>query len=74
MDITISLDPVILEVGGVAFLRWYSIAITTAIFVAVWLIDREFKRKGMDTTHYGGIADLDDCARNHRRAHVPCRR
>ena len=56
MHITISLDPVLLEVGGVALLRWYSAAITTAIFVSVWLIDREFKRKGMDTSHYGGIA------------------
>lgn len=56
MDITISLDPILLEVGGVAILRWYSLAITIAIFAAVWLIDREFKRKGMDTSHYGGIA------------------
>lgn len=56
LHITISLDPVILEVGGVALLRWYSLFITIAIFSAVWLIDREFKRKGMDTTHYGGIA------------------
>jgi phosphatidylglycerol:prolipoprotein diacylglycerol transferase len=56
MDITISLDPILLEVGGVAILRWYSMAITLAIFAAVWLIDREFKRKGMDTSNYGGIA------------------
>lgn len=56
MHITISLDPVLLEIGGVAILRWYSLAITTAIFVSVWLIDREFKRKGLDTSHYGGIA------------------
>ena len=56
MHITISLDPVLLEIGGVAILRWYSMAITASIFVAVWLIDREFKRKGMDTNHYGGIA------------------
>ncbi len=56
MHITISLDPILLKIGGIAILRWYSIAITTAIFVSVWIIDREFKRKGMDTTHYGGIA------------------
>lgn len=56
MHITISLDPILLEVGGIAILRWYSLAITIAIFVSVWLIDREFKRKGMDTSHYGGIA------------------
>ncbi len=56
MHITISLDPILLEVGGIAILRWYSLAITAAIFVSVWLIDREFKRKGMDTSHYVGIA------------------
>jgi phosphatidylglycerol---prolipoprotein diacylglyceryl transferase len=56
MNITIDLDPVLLEVGGIAILRWYSLAITASIFVAVWLADREFKRKGIDTSHYGGIA------------------
>lgn len=56
LHITISLDPVLLEVGGVAILRWYSMFITAAIFIAIWLIDREFKRKGMDTSHYGSIA------------------
>lgn len=56
MHITISLDPILLEVGGVAILRWYSMAITAAIFVAIWLTDREFKRKGLDTSNYGGLA------------------
>jgi prolipoprotein diacylglyceryltransferase len=56
MNITIGLDPILLEVGGIAILRWYSMAITIAIFVAVWMIDREFKRKGLDTSNYGGIA------------------
>ncbi len=56
MNITISLDPILLEVGGIAILRWYSLAITIAIFTAVWLIDKEFKRKGLDTSNYGGLA------------------
>jgi len=56
MRITISIDPILLEVGGYAILRWYSIFITLAIFAAVWLINREFKRKGIDTSHYGSIA------------------
>jgi phosphatidylglycerol:prolipoprotein diacylglycerol transferase len=56
MQITISLDPVLLEVGGVAILRWYSLAITAAIFVAVWLTHREFRRKGLATTNFGGVA------------------
>lgn len=56
MRITIDLDPILLEVGGFALLRWYSIFITLAIFAAVWLISREFKRKGLDSTHYGSIA------------------
>ncbi len=56
MNIDIGLDPILLEVGGIAILRWYSLAITAAIFVAVWMTDREFKRKGLDTSNYGGIA------------------
>jgi len=56
MNINIGLDPILLEVGGLAILRWYSLAITIAIFVAVWLTDREMKRKGVDTSNYGGLA------------------
>ena len=56
LHITISLDPILLEVGGIAILRWYSLFITIAIFAAVWLINREFVRKGIDTSNYGGIA------------------
>jgi len=55
MNITIDLDPILLEVGGYAILRWYSLAITIAIFVAIWMTDREFKRKGLDTSNYGAI-------------------
>lgn len=54
--ITISLDPILLEIGGVPILRWYSLAITTAIFAAIWLIASEFHRKHIDTSNYGGIA------------------
>jgi phosphatidylglycerol---prolipoprotein diacylglyceryl transferase len=56
MNINIGLDPILLEVGGLAILRWYSLAITISIFVAVWLTDREMKRKGVDTSNYGGLA------------------
>jgi phosphatidylglycerol---prolipoprotein diacylglyceryl transferase len=56
MNINIGLDPILLEVGGLAILRWYSVAITASIFVAVWLTDREMKRKGVDTSNYGGLA------------------
>lgn len=56
MEITVSLDPVLLEIAGIPILRWYSLAITIAIFVAVWLINREFHRKGLDTSNYAGIA------------------
>jgi phosphatidylglycerol---prolipoprotein diacylglyceryl transferase len=56
MNINIGLDPILLEVGGLAILRWYSLAITVSIFVAVWLTDRELKRKGVDTSNYGGLA------------------
>lgn len=56
MNINIGLDPILLEVGGLAILRWYSLAITVSIFVAVWLTDREMKRKGVDTSNYGGLA------------------
>lgn len=56
MNINIGLDPILLEVGGFAILRWYSMAITIAIFVAIWMTDREFKRKGLDTSNYAGVA------------------
>ena len=55
MRITISMDPVIFELGAFE-LRWYSLAIMVSIFVAVWFIQREFRRKGLDQTNYGNIA------------------
>ncbi len=56
MHIEIGLDPVLLEVGGIAILRWYSLAITLAIFAAIGVSWSEFQRKGLDTTHFGAAA------------------
>ena len=55
MQIAISVDPVIFSIGGLAF-RWYTVAIMTAIALGVWFVDREFRRKGLDTTHFGNLA------------------
>lgn len=55
MEITISLDPIIFELGALQF-RWYSFFIMVAIGVAVWFIAREFRRKGLDDANYGSIA------------------
>jgi len=46
--IVISIDPVILRLGGLE-LRWYTVAIITAIVVALVVAFREFKRKGIPT-------------------------
>jgi phosphatidylglycerol:prolipoprotein diacylglycerol transferase len=43
---TITLDPIILQIGHLA-LRWYSLIILTAIVVGVWLTAREADRKGI---------------------------
>jgi phosphatidylglycerol:prolipoprotein diacylglycerol transferase len=55
MEITIGIDPVIFELGAFE-MRWYSLAIMVSIFVAVWFIQREFRRKGLDQTNYGNMA------------------
>lgn len=55
MRINISIDPVIFRLLGIEF-RWYSMAIMTAIVVAVWFIAREFRRKGIDDRDYGNVA------------------
>ncbi|MFH1186503.1 MAG: prolipoprotein diacylglyceryl transferase [Chloroflexota bacterium] len=43
--ITIALDPIIFNIGHLA-LRWYSLILTLAIGVGVWLTAREAERKG----------------------------
>lgn len=55
MQITISIDPVIFEIGALQF-RWYSLAIMVAIGVAIWFTAKEFRRKGLDDSNYGSIA------------------
>ncbi len=42
---TISIDPIIFMIGHFA-LRWYSLILTVAIVVGVWLVAREAGRKG----------------------------
>jgi phosphatidylglycerol:prolipoprotein diacylglycerol transferase len=44
--ITISLDPIIFNIGHFA-LRWYSLIVMTAIAVGVWLAGREAGRRGL---------------------------
>ena len=46
--IVISIDPVIFQLGGLE-IRWYTVAIITAIIVALLIAVREFKRKGILT-------------------------
>ena len=43
--ITISIDPIIFNIGHFA-LRWYSLIILIAIVVAIWLTTREAERRG----------------------------
>jgi phosphatidylglycerol:prolipoprotein diacylglycerol transferase len=43
--ITISIDPIILNIGYFA-LRWYSLILLVAIVIGVWLTAREAERKG----------------------------
>ena len=42
----ISIDPVIFQLGNLE-IRWYTIAIVTAIIVASFVAARQFKRKGI---------------------------
>jgi len=46
--IVINIDPVILRLGGLE-IRWYTVAIITAIIVALLIAAREFKRKDIPT-------------------------
>jgi len=42
---TVSIDPIIFQVGHFA-LRWYSLILLTAITVGIWLTGREAERRG----------------------------
>lgn len=45
--ITVTLDPIIFNIGHFA-LRWYGLIVVTAIAVGVWLSGREAERRGLD--------------------------
>src|SRR3990170_5036357 len=45
--ITISMDPIIFNIGHFA-LRWYSLILLIAIGVGIWLTAREAERKGFE--------------------------
>lgn len=51
LRITIGIDPVIAHLGPLA-LRWYSLAIITAIIIAVVVIRREFVFRGLPVDRY----------------------
>ena len=53
--IVISIDPVIFTLGSLE-LRWYSLSILVAILVGVWVAEREYRRRDLAPTHFGGIA------------------
>jgi phosphatidylglycerol:prolipoprotein diacylglycerol transferase len=50
--ITISIDPIILSIGHF-MIRWYSLIVTFAIVVGVWITWREAKRKGLAEKYVG---------------------
>lgn len=52
---TISIDPIIFQVGHFA-LRWYGLIVLIAIQVGVWLIAREVERKGFKKEDFYGAA------------------
>jgi phosphatidylglycerol:prolipoprotein diacylglycerol transferase len=45
--ITIDIDPVLVHIGHLA-LGWYGVAIMVAIAVALWVVVREARRRGLD--------------------------
>jgi phosphatidylglycerol:prolipoprotein diacylglycerol transferase len=49
--ITISIDPVIFSIGHL-MIRWYSLIVTFAILVGLWIAWREAKREGLDEKHF----------------------
>jgi phosphatidylglycerol:prolipoprotein diacylglycerol transferase len=52
---TISIDPVIFQIGHFA-LRWYGLIVLIAIQVGIWLIAREAERKGLKKEDFYGAA------------------
>jgi phosphatidylglycerol---prolipoprotein diacylglyceryl transferase len=52
---TISIDPVIFQIGHFA-LRWYGFILLIAIQVGIWLIAREAERKGFKKDDFYGAA------------------
>ncbi|MBI4339560.1 MAG: prolipoprotein diacylglyceryl transferase [Chloroflexi bacterium] len=53
--ITINIDPVLVQVGGLA-LRWYSLSFAVGIAVAILLVTREAQRRGLATARVQSIA------------------
>ncbi|NJC96615.1 MAG: prolipoprotein diacylglyceryl transferase, partial [Anaerolineae bacterium] len=43
---TVSIDPIIFNIGHFA-LRWYSLILLTAIIVGIWLTASEVERRGI---------------------------
>ena len=52
--ITISIDPVIFSIGHI-MIRWYSIIVTFAIGIGVWIAWREAKRKELAEKHFNDV-------------------
>ncbi|KAF0112004.1 MAG: phosphatidylglycerol:prolipoprotein diacylglycerol transferase [Chloroflexi bacterium] len=46
--LTISIDPILFSIGHF-HLRWYSLIVTAAMFIGVWIAMREAGRKGFNT-------------------------
>jgi len=66
--ITISIDPIIFSIGHL-MVRWYSLIVTFAIVVGVWMTWREAKRKGLDEKHFG-VPLLVHLLRKNTEAHT----
>jgi len=53
--ITINIDPVAFQIGALE-VRWYSLAILTAVLTAILIASRGAKRKGIDPQEIGSVA------------------